>query len=346
MRAARLHAPGDLRIEDLPEPEPGADEVKVRVRACSLCGTDLKVFRHGHDRMTFPRVTGHEIAGEIAATGQDVTGWQPGERVQVIAAIPCGRCAGCRAGQLAVCSRGETMGCQRDGGFAEYVIVPAAAIAAGGINRIPPHVGFAAASMTEPLACVLKGQERIAAGPGDDVVVLGAGPIGCLHVRLARARGAGRVFLVDISRPRLDVSAALTAPDAAICADGTDVTPQILELTGGRGADIVIVAAASGAAYEQALRMAARRGSVSYFAGLPHGAGGVALDAGLLHYRELSVTGSAGASPADNTRALGLIAAGVVEVSDLITHRLPLGSLPEAIDLAAAGTALKVTIEP
>jgi L-iditol 2-dehydrogenase len=158
MRAARLHAPGDLRIENLPEPEPGADEVKVRVRACSLCGTDLKIFRHGHDRMTFPRVTGHEIAGEIAAAGPGVTGWQPGERVQVIAAIPCGRCADCRAGQLAVCSRGESMGCQRDGGFAEYVIVPAAAIAAGGINRIPQPVGFAAASMTEPLACVLAGR--------------------------------------------------------------------------------------------------------------------------------------------------------------------------------------------
>jgi L-iditol 2-dehydrogenase len=121
---------------------------------------------------------------------------------------------------------------------------------------------------------------------------------------------------------------------------------QILELTGGRGADVVIVAAASAAAYKQALRMAARRGRVSYFAGLPPGAGIVALDAGLLHYQELTVTGSAGASPADNTRALELIAAGVVEVSDLITHRLPLGSLPEAIDIAAAGTALKVTIEP
>jgi L-iditol 2-dehydrogenase len=106
------------------------------------------------------------------------------------------------------------------------------------------------------------------------------------------------------------------------------------------------VAAASGAAYEQALRMAARRGSVSYFAGLPHGAGVVALDAGLLHYRELSVTGWAGASPADNSRALELIAAGAVEVSDLITHHLPLGSLPEALDVAANGTVLKVTIEP
>jgi L-iditol 2-dehydrogenase len=237
-------------------------------------------------------------------------------------------------------------GLPADGGFAEYVIVPAAAIAAGGINRIPPHVGFAAASVTEPLACVLKGQERIGAAEGADVVVIGAGPICCLHVRLARARGAGRVFLVDVSRPRLGASAALTEPDAAICADGTDVTSQILELTGGRGADVVIVAAASGAAYEQALRMAARRGSVSYFAGLPAGGGVVALDAGLLHYRELSVTGTAGASPAHNTRALELIADGVVQVSDLITHRLPLGGLPEAIDIAAAGTGIKVTIEP
>jgi L-iditol 2-dehydrogenase len=113
MRAARLHAPGDLRMEDLPEPEPGPDEVKVRVRACSLCGTDLKILRHGHDQMTFPRVTGHEIAGEIAAAGSAVTDWQPGERVQVIAATPCGQCEDCRGGQMAACARGETMGYQR-----------------------------------------------------------------------------------------------------------------------------------------------------------------------------------------------------------------------------------------
>jgi L-iditol 2-dehydrogenase len=346
VRVARFYAPGDLRIEETAEPSTGVAEVKIRVRGCSVCGTDVKILRYGHHRMTPPRVMGHEIAGEITEVGAAVDGWNARDRVQVIAAVPCGSCRECNLGRMTVCTGQEHMGFQYDGGFAEYMIVPGKILAIGGLNRIPGQVDFAEASMTEPLACVLNGQELAGVRAGDHVVVIGAGPVGCLHARLARYRGATRVFLVDLSQRRLDMAAALVRPDAAICSGATDPVAEVLALTGGHGADVVITAAASGAAQEQALHMAARRGRISFFGGLPPDQPFINCDSNLVHYRELTIVGASGASPAHNRAALDLIATGEVAVADLITLRLPLDQVGRAIDVISHGEAIKVTIEP
>jgi L-iditol 2-dehydrogenase len=346
MRVARFHAPGDLRLEDADEPVPGPDEVKIRVRNCSTCGTDVKILNHGHHHLVPPRVLGHEVAGEVVEVGANVPGWSAGDRVQVIAAVPCGKCYECAHGHLTVCPNQTSVGYHYDGGFAEYLVVPKAVLDVDGLNRVPDGVGFAEASVAEPLACVLNGQELAGVGKGDEVVVIGAGPIGCLHVRLARARGARRVFLVELNRARLDLAAAVVAPDAAICGSEVDTVDEVRKLTDGRGADVLITAAASGAAQEDALQMAARGGRVSLFGGLPKDRPTITLDSNLVHYRELTVVGVNGSSPNHNKRALRLIATSQVPVADLITHRLPLAELPAAIDLVSSGQAIKVTIEP
>jgi L-iditol 2-dehydrogenase len=346
MRAAVFHGPGDIRIEDVPEPTPGAGEVKIRVRNCSTCGTDLKIFRFGHHRIDPPRVMGHEIAGEIVELGEGVTGHQVGDRVQVIAAIPDMACDECRRGHETVCKNQESMGYQYEGGFAEYMIVPRSVLHADGLNPIPEGVGFDEASVAEPLACVLNGQELARVGEGDVVVVFGAGPIGCLHVRLARSRGAARVILVEVNRARLDLAAGLVRPDDAVCAEDGDVVEQVLKLTDGRGADVVITAAAAGAAQEQALKIAAPQGRVSFFGGLPKDNPTITVDSNVVHYSELTIVGANGSSPAHNRRALELIASGAVPVKDLITARLPLDRVLDALDIVARGEAIKVTIEP
>lgn len=346
MRAARFHAPGDIRLEDVPEPEAGPGDIVLRVRNCSTCGTDVKISRHGHHHIVPPRTLGHEIAGEIAAVGREVVGWAAGDRVQVIAAIPCGVCADCRAGRPTVCPNQTSMGYHYDGGFAPYCRVPAPVLAVDGLNRIPRGVGFAAASVAEPLACVINGQELAAVGKGDDVVVLGAGPIGCLHVRMARANGAARVFLVDVNRDRLDQAAHLARPDVALGTAEDDPVDAVLDLTNGRGVDVAITATAAGAAQEQALRMLARRGRLSLFGGLPKDRPTITLDSNLVHYRELTLVGANGSSPAHNAAALDHIATGLVPVDDLITHRLPLDAVLDGIEIVARGEAIKVTIEP
>jgi len=346
MRVARFYAPGDLRLEDTEEPVPGPGEVKIRVRQCSTCGTDVKIFNHGHHHLVPPRVIGHEVAGEIVEVGGEVSGWSVGDRVQVIAAVPCGTCPDCVRGRMTVCPNQTSVGYHYDGGFAEFLVVPRAVLAVDGLNRIPDGVSFAEASVAEPLACVVNGQELAGVGRGDDVVVVGAGPIGCLHVRLARAHGARRVFLVELNRARLDMSAAAVQPDAAICGSEVDTIDEVRKLTDGRGVDVVITAAASGAAQQDALQMAARSGRISFFGGLPKDKPTITLDSNLVHYRELTIFGANGSSPAHNKRALQLIASGQVPVHDLITHRLRLSQIHEAIELVASGRAIKVTIEP
>jgi L-iditol 2-dehydrogenase len=346
MKVARFYAPGDIRLEEAPEPNPGPDEVKIRVRQCSTCGTDVKIFNHGHHHLVPPRVIGHEIAGEVVEVGADVAGWAAGDRVQVIAAVPCGQCAECQDGRMQVCPNQTSVGYHYDGGFAEYLIVPRQVLAVDGLNRIPDGVDFAEASVAEPLACVLNGQEIAKVGPGDDVVVVGAGPIGCLHVRLARARGASRVFLVELNRARLDMSAAKVQPDAAICSAEVDAIDEVKKLTDGRGVDVVITAAAAGSAQEDAMQMVARSGRVSFFGGLPKDKPTITLDSNLVHYREITIVGANGSSPAHNKKALELIASGQVPVADLITHRLTLSELHDAIKLVSSGSAIKVTIQP
>ena len=346
MRVVRFYAPRDVRVEDAPEPAAGPGELLLRVRNCSVCGTDAKIWDSGHPDLSPPRVLGHEVAGEVVEVGEGAGGWSVGDRVQVIAAIPDGTCHECRHGWPTVCPNQERIGYQHDGGFAELMRVPAKVLAVGGVNRIPEGLSSAEASLAEPLSCVINGQELARVGQGQTVVVVGAGPIGCLHVRLARARGAARVLLVELSARRLELAAGLVGPDQAIAAEGADTVAAVRELTGGRGADVVIVAAGSGQAQEDALRMAARRGTVSFFGGLPKDRPTITCDANIVHYREVGIVGANGSSPAHNRQALELIATGAVPVADLITRRLPLERTLEAIHTATSGEAIKVTVEP
>jgi L-iditol 2-dehydrogenase len=345
VKVARLYAPGDLRIEDAEVPEAGPGDLVIRVRTCSTCGTDAKIFRFGHHHISLPRVLGHEVAGEVTEVGEDVDGWSPGDRVQVIAAIPDGVCFFCRRGQHTVCEDLESIGYQYDGGFAGFMRVPGKVLAVDGVNRIPEHVPFEEASLTEPLACVLNGQELAQVGDGDTVVILGAGPIGCLHVRLARARGARTIVLVDVNRGRLDL-AARAEPDASIDGSKDDPIDAVRKLTDGRGADVVITATGVGVAQEQALEMASLRGRISLFGGLPRDDSIIRFDSNLVHYRELAVVGAYGSAPRHNRDALSLIAEGKVRVDDLITHRMPLADVSRAIETVVSGDGLKVVIEP
>jgi L-iditol 2-dehydrogenase len=345
MKVLRFYAPEDVRIEDAPEPECGPDEVKLRVRNCSTCGTDVKIFHNGHQNLSPPRIIGHEIAGEVVEVGADVSGWSVGDRAQVIAAVPCGECYECRKGWMAVCENQTSIGYQYDGGFAEYMIVPRQVLKVDGLNRIPDNIGFDEASAAEPFACAINAQELIQVGDGDTVVVFGAGPIGCIHIRLARANGASRVFLIDVNAERLKMSADAVKPDEVINGSEVDVVERVKELTDGRGADVVITATAANVAQEQAIRMAARRGRISFFGGLPKTNPIIACDSNLVHYRELMIMGANGSAPSHNKRALEYISSGEVPVKDLITVHLPLDRVLDAFEIVAKDAAIKVTVE-
>lgn len=352
MKALRFYAPEDVRLEDVEEPVCGPDEVKLRVRNCSTCGTDVKIFHNGHQNLTPPRTIGHEIAGEVVEVGADVnatygTDWQVGDRAQVIAAVPCGECHECRKGWMEVCQNQTSVGYQYDGGFAEFMIVPRQVLKVDGLNRIPDNVGYDEASAAEPFACAINAQEQLGIEEGDFTVVFGAGPIGCMHIRIARGvHKVGPVVLVDINAERLKMSADAVSPDYVINAAEEDPVAKVMELTGGRGADVVITATPANVTQEQAISMAARQGRISFFGGLPKNDPFIKADSNWIHYRQLHVHGANGSSPAHNKRALEYISTGQVPVKDLITRHVPLADVLSAFSIVKNGEAIKVTVEP
>lgn len=348
MLALRFHAPGDVRLEDVPEPECGPAEVKIRVRNCSTCGTDVKIRANGHVNITRVTTMGHEIAGEVVEVGPQARGdFKAGDRVQVIAAVPCGDCHECRKGWMAVCQNQTSVGYQYDGGFAEYMIVPEQVLKVDGLNLIPDGVGFDEASAVEPFACAINAQEQLGIEEGDTVVIFGAGPIGCMHVRIARGvHKVGRVIMVDINADRLAMSADAVAPDVTIDASSVDPVAEVLRLTDGRGADVVITATPANVNQEQAIAMAARNGRISFFGGLPKTNPTITCDSNLVHYRQLHIHGANGSAPAHHRAALDHIASGRIPVRDLITRRVPLAEALTAFDIVAKGEAIKVTVEP
>jgi L-iditol 2-dehydrogenase len=352
MKALRFYAPEDVRLEDVPEPECGPGEVKLRVRNCSTCGTDVKILHNGHQNISPPRTLGHEVAGEVVEVGADVnstygSSWTVGDRVQVIAAVPCGHCHECRKGWMAVCQNQTSIGYQYDGGFAEYMIVPQQVLAVDGLNKIPENVGFDEASAAEPFACAINAQELLGIEEGDTLVVFGAGPIGCMHIRIARGvHKVGKVFLVDVNAERLAMSAAAVQPDEVINGAEVDVVARVMELTDGRGADVIITATAANITQEQAIAMAARNGRISFFGGLPKTNPTITCDSNVVHYRQLHIHGANGSAPEHNKRALEYISTGLVPVKDLITEHLPLERALDAFSIVQKGEAIKVTVEP
>lgn len=346
MKAALYRGPKDLEVIEVDKPKPNANEILMKVHACATCGTDAKIYNHGHQRLTPPQIIGHEIAGEIVEIGSSVSGYEIGERVQIIAAIPCGTCWACKSGKMQICINQLSMGYQFAGGFAEFMIVPNEVIRVNGVNRIPADLSYAEAAAAEPLACAINAQELINVGQGDVVLVMGAGPIGCMHVRLARALGAVHVTLADVNAHRLKLSADVVKPDSIIDMSKVDIEEAIKTAIPEPGPNVIITAAPAGQAQEQAVRMCRPGGRISFFGGLPKDKPMVTIDSNLVHYKELILAGANGSTPEHNQRALDLMASGKVKVSDLLTHTVSLDRVQDAIDLVLGGEAIKVVVTP
>lgn len=277
--------------------------------------------------------------------GRALDGFRDGQRVAVAPAIPCGECRYCRRGAETMCERLRSIGYQFDGGLAEFMAVPASALSAGCVNSVPEAVSFEEAALAEPLACVINAQELIHVGDGDTVLVIGAGPIGCLHAALARIRGAASMILVDLRRERLQMAGPFGA-DILIDASREDVQARVLEATDGAGASVVVVAAPSHRAQEQAVALAARRGRINFFGGLPKTEPTISLDANTVHYCELTVVGSYGSRPSHNRQALDLVASGRLPMRALVGLELPLDRVVEGLLAVEQGQVLKVIVRP
>ena len=334
MRAAVYHGGGRLTLEERPDPVAGEGELVVRVRACGLCGSDLMAW---YQDPRAPVVLGHEPAGEVVAAGAGAP-FAAGARVFVHHHVPCMTCARCRAGRHTLCP--EFRRTRIDpGGLAELIRVPAANARAD-VLELPPDLPDWAATLVEPLGCVVRGQRRAGVGPGSRVAVVGAGAMGLLEIRAALAAGAAAVAAVE---PRADRRALAEAAGAAALA-GPDPT-ALREALGGALADQVFVCTSNIGAIGAALHLAAPAGVVQLFAPTPPGEP-VPLDLGAVFFAEVDIQSTYSAGPFDTRDALALLAAGAVDAGALISHRLPLDEVEEAFRLARSGEATKVVVEP
>lgn len=244
-----------------------------------------------------------------------------------------------------MCTAVMAHGSHYPGGFAEYMAVAPRVIEQGGVIHIPDHVSYDQAAITEPLACVINGQELLNVSLGDTVVVIGAGPIGCMHVQVARSRGATRIIQSELKSSRLEQAKAFGA-DYFINATLEDPVARVLEITGGEGADVILIACPSSGAQEQSLQMIGVRGRISFFGGLPHSDPYIKFDSNIVHYKEVTVIGSFTSSPEQNKIALGLIAAGRINTQALVTHKLPLANIMQGVEMIERGEGLKIVLHP
>ncbi len=343
MKAAVLQAPKDLRLSDIAIPEAAAGELVLRVRAAAVCGTDLRILTGRKTKgVRFPSVLGHEFSGEVVQAGAGVTQFRTGDRVCMDPVIPCRACAYCRAGLENVCQNRQAMGYEFDGAFAEYIRIPAIALQAGNVFRVPEGMSYEAAALAEPLACCINGQRNAGVRMGDSVVVLGAGPIGLMHAALARAAGARQVIVSEPNAARRQ--AALERGVEAVCDPTRESLVEMVQgRTDGLGADVAILAIGVPALTNEALRAVRKGGGVNLFAGYSVGAM-AEVDVNLIHYNELLVTGASALTRLDYELALGLLASGQVDGGSLITHRYPVADALAAFDQAGSGQALKVAL--
>lgn len=345
MRAAIYHGTERITVEDIPQPIADAGELLVKVMACAICGGDLRTYRFGHSAIHPPIVLGHEIAGVVVEVGKGVTRYHRGDRVVVCPGIGCGECSYCLAGNQHMCYHRKTIAHHYDGGFAEYLNVPANAVRAGNVNFIPDEVDFLNASLTEPLACVINGQEALHIHLGDTVAIIGAGPIGLLHAELARASGAGKIFLLNRSPARLE-RAKVFGYDAYLRTDEGDPVQEVLDLTHGRGANVVIVTAGNAEAQRMGILMTGKMGKVCMFAGLPKDAPNLTFDVNFIHYRQISLYGTFSSAPRHNALALELIRSKQVHVAPILTHIVTLEDINLGLKLVQKRAGLRIAVVP
>ncbi|UCC89620.1 MAG: alcohol dehydrogenase catalytic domain-containing protein [Anaerolineales bacterium] len=349
MKAAVFLGREQIQVQEVPVPECRAHELLLRVELAGICGTDVKTYFQGaRGKLRPPHIIGHEIAGTVAQVGSNVAGYSVGDRVGLATEVGCGHCNWCTRGLYKFCEEGGPIGWLYPGGFAEYMLVPELAMRQGNALRMPSDIPFEETVFLEPLACCISAQRFLNIGWGDTVVVMGTGGVGCLHALLAGLEPVGKLILINASSERrleLARQAGVQA-DLTITAAMEDPVQRVLAETHGQGADVVIVAAPSPVAQEQALQMAARRGRVSLFAGLPADSRSVECDTNAIHYKEVSVFGAFSSSLADFLSARSLIANRKLALAPLITHRFSLSEVVKALEVARAGEVLKVVIHP
>jgi L-iditol 2-dehydrogenase len=346
MKAAVLENLEKIVVKDVPTPQPDENEMLVKVKACAICGSDLRIFKYGEARVNMPAITGHEIAGIVERIGVNVDQFKVGDRIAIGGDVPCGKCFFCKAGMANNCKSHFAIGYQIQGGFAEYILLDKMCINYGPVHKIPDYVSYEEATLAEPLSCILNAFDRVPIQLADTVVVFGAGPIGCMIAQLAKIKGAKKVIVIEISKDRIEAAKELIKADVYILSSEENTVERVKKETGGLGAEVIFTACPSKVAQIEALHMAKNRAYVCYFGGLPEGDSVLEFDSNLLHYKELYLTGTHGSQPFGHMKAVELISSGLFDVKPFISKTFKLEDINLAFKESMSQKYMKIIITP
>lgn len=332
-----------FNVEDVAVPQISENEFLLKVRAASVCGTDLKIKEFGHFKNPDdkPIILGHEFSGEIAELGKNVRNLSKGMRISIAPNIGCGYCRECISGLTNLCENYEAFGINIDGAFAEFVRVPSRYISQGNIFILPDNITFEEGALIEPLAAAFNGIESAGINLSDIVLIIGAGPMGILNLMLAKLRGAQKVIVSEIIPERIKIAKKLGA-DFIINPKKENLKSVLMELTYNRGPDVIITAVSSGKAQEESLDIIARCGRIVFFGGLPRGKDIINFKSNVVHYKQVTVTGTTGSSVFQYKKSLELAASKKIDLNRLISKKFKLSDAEKAFSSAVSPENLKV----
>jgi len=341
MKAIVLEAPGKFSLRTVETPKCPDGGILLEVKYCGLCGSDLRTLRSGHRNVVLPAVLGHEVSGFVAQVGKNYAGrFKVGDALAVAPNVYCGECEFCIGGKHEYCVNMRELAQHWPGGFAQFITIPEEALRCGTIAAVPENMNMAHAAIAEPPSSCLNAQEKLGISLADTVLILGAGPIGCIHIALAKARGA-TVLVADINLERLALCESFM-PDYAFDMTSGDFVEQVYKVTEENGPAVIITANPSPDSQVMAIELAKKGGRVAFFGGLPHGQSEPQLDTNLIHYKGLCVIGTTGFAPRHHLLSLKLIHSGKLPAGKLITHIMPIEDFKVGYEYATQGKALKV----
>ncbi len=345
MNAAVLEGPNRIAVKEVEIPSCGPKEAILKVMACAVCGSDIRIYHYGNDRVHYPAVIGHEIAGEVAEVGSEVTRVKKGDRVAVGADVPCGTCYWCTNGMGTNCAINYAVGYQFPGGFQQYMLLNETILRYGPVTPIPEGLSFNEAALAEPLACAINGLELAQFGLGKSLCIIGLGPIGCMMLELSKVFGAARVFAAQRSAGRLEMARQFREDARFISTEQEDLVETVMRETKGEGVDLAITTAGTVQAHEDAIKMVRHRGYVNLFGGLKNQPK-LCIDSNLIHYKECFVMGSHGSLPRHHLKAVELITRGDVRAARYVSKVFPLQRINEAFAFHESRQGLKVIVDP
>lgn len=345
MRAVVLNGPNDFAPTDIPKPVIGDNDMLLEMKKAAICGTDMRILAGTKTKgVRYPSVIGHEMCGVIAEVGKNVTGFQVGDKVSIANVIPCGSCPACLAGRENACMNRKAIGYEFNGGFEEYVLIPEIAIKSGNVIKLPEDVSFTAGALIEPLSCCIRGLKNAGTGFNDTVLIVGAGPIGLMHMQLSKIAGAKQVIVSEPNKMRREVALELGA-DRVVDPTKENLEQIIKDATNGMGADVIVMAIGVPALVNSTLKLCKKGGTVNLFAGFA-GTGECQIEVNTIHYNEINVNGSTAYKRADYLEAADMVITKKINLDKIATHTFKIDEFQNAYEMCKSGKGLKVMIEP